>query len=91
MEQLSQILASIFIVVGIYFLAKNAKAITKAILVRLVAIVLSTLVALFAIDIVVFHNQHSMRAESRGKILQMVGFMVAGLMACVFYNNNKKE
>lgn len=63
----------------------------RAILIRLVAIVLSTLVALFAIDIVVFYNQHSMRAESRDKILQMVGLMVAGLVAWVFYNNNKKE
>jgi membrane protein YdbS with pleckstrin-like domain len=74
MEIFKTIISIFFLMTSVFFVVKSIEKLQdpRAIIIRLVAIVLSTLVALFAIDIVVFYNQHSMRSESRDKILQMV-------------------
>jgi Na+/pantothenate symporter len=93
MEIFKTITSIVFIITYVFFVVKSLERLKEPQekIEMLVAITLSTLVALFAIDIMVFAQQHSMRAESRDKILQMVMVLVAGLVAFRFYTNKKNE
>lgn len=91
MEIFKTTISILFLMLSVFFVVKSIEKLQepKAILIRLVAIVLSALVALFAIDIIVFNTQHSMRAESRDKILQMVAGLIAAIGIYEVYNKNK--
>lgn len=74
--------------VSVYFVVKSIEKLQepRAILIRLVVIILSTLVALFAIDIVVFSDMYLIHLESRDKILQMVGILLGAIGVYEVYN-----
>jgi hypothetical protein len=93
MEQISQILASVFIFIGIYFLAKNAKQITneKTFLLVFLTYVLGAMVLMFMADKLFFPNRQLLSKEAGLSLFALIKELLYILFGYYFAKTQNKE
>lgn len=92
MESLRILFAIAFLMTSVLYVNRVVSQILseRMMLLRIVILFVTTLLCLYVVDIVIYFERPLLRVESRDKIIEMIKYLLAGMGALFFYNNQKK-